>query len=394
MAYHENKNTEPPIVLKMDAVRGNVNPPLVTLAAPQPSRKPRPGLFEAILWCVVFLCVQILASLFVAGVTVSVYALQSPDLQQYLFDQVTGLWAKVSERSTQATQTDVPLGMGQALAYGMLGAQFASLGLILLVLPWRVGRDWKRQIGLRRPSWVHVLLVVLVVPGFMMISSGLQELYQELTGLKHPEATQALNGVFRTFPWFFTFLAVGFGPGLVEEIWCRGFLGRGLSARFGIVIGVGLTSMLFGLLHLDPALIVPIAFMGAYLHFVYLASRSIWVSILLHTLNNSIAVLATLTGALNQLEADPHGLTRVIYLTSFSLVLFGSIALWTSRARVVPIQGNEGERSNPTNWKPEYPGISAPPSGSGFRLGRADVSQVALMLTLVSFTILIYLLST
>jgi hypothetical protein len=44
-----------------------------------------------------------------------------------------------------------------------------------------------------------------------------------------------------------------------------------------------------------------------------------------------------------------------------------------------------------SGWKPEYPGISAPPAEAKMRLGYAAVSPVAVIFTVVSFGLLFYL---
>jgi uncharacterized protein len=392
MADEANSGTEPPLVSKNDEVRTNVNPPMVTLIAPQPLPKPRPGLFEAVIWCMIFLGTQIFGLLLTTGFVMCVFALKAPDAEKFLIHQLEGLGAMSSKDTSTGKSPEIPSEIGQALAYGMLGAQVGSLGLIGLVFPWRIGADWKRQIGFRLPSVIQTLLVVLLVPGFMMLAGGIQSLLQEV-GIPQPSMNKILDNTFQSFPWLLTFLAVGFGPGFVEEMWCRGFIGRGLSARYGLIIGVSLTSIMFGLLHCSLSYAIPTAIMGAYLHFVYLASRSIWNSILLHTCNNAIGVWASLTGKAEQLDADPHGLTPVIYLASIALVLFGSIALWTSRARIVPIQGSEEEWIKSIDWKPEYPGISIPPPNSGVKLARAKISPIALLITLASFALLVFLLA-
>jgi uncharacterized protein len=344
----------------------------------------------------VFLATQILAAIVAMCVVLMVFAFQAPDPAQFFDDQLSGLVSATTPKAPDGGRPPVPAEIGRSLAYGMLAAQVASLGLILLVVPRVIGRDWKRQIGVRRPAALHVVLVILLVPGFMILSGGIQELLVYITGIKQPVANKALNGTFRQVPWFVTFLAVALGPGFVEEVWCRGFLGRGLSARYGLVWGVVATSVLFGLLHVDPSYAVVTALMGAYLHFVYVASRSIWVPIMLHVLNNGIAILIALTEkGPAELDADPKPLPPIYYLVSFSLVLFASIALWTGRAVVQPVQGGEENWWDAPGWQPEYPGISAPsPEAAGeVRLGYARVSPVAAVFTLASFGILLYLLS-
>jgi hypothetical protein len=162
-----------------------------------------------------------------------------------------------------------------------------------------------------------------------------------------------------------------------------------LCARYGLIAGVVVTSILFGLLHIDPAYALVTAIMGAYLHFVYLASRSIWVPIILHVVNNGVAVLIALAE-----DAEPKPLAPIYYLVSFSLVLFASIALWTGRAEIQPVRGNEEDWWAGPSWKPEYPGISAPPpeAAAEVRLGYAVMSPAAMVLTLVSFVAMISLL--
>ena len=62
------------------------------------------------------------------------------------------------------------------------------------------------------------------------------------------------------------------------------FLGRGLISRFGVVLGVGITSLLFGLFHLEPERILWTAILGMAMHVVYLSSKSILAPMTIHFL--------------------------------------------------------------------------------------------------------------
>ena len=359
------------------------DPPLVTRPQAAAPKRPRPGFWEAGAWCLVFMAVQMCGA--VAGVCAvfTAYALAAPEPSKFMHDQMEG-FSKAVDPKEQGERPAMPFEFGQALAWGMLAAQFVSLGLIAVVLPRRVGPDWKRQLGVRRPAGLHVLLVLLVVPGFMLAADAIQTTFIWATDLKPPAAMKALNGIFGKFPWPLTAVAVALGPGVVEEFWCRGFLGRGLSARYGLVAGVLLTSAFFALMHLDPSQLLVFFLMGAYLHFVYRATRSIWPAILLHAMNNGIAVLLVLVLPPDKFE-QPTPI--IVPLAALSLVLFGSIALWTSRADVQPVSAaDEG-----TVWKPEYPGISAPPPDANARIGYAEVSPVAVLFTSVLFVLVMYL---
>ncbi|AMV25892.1 CAAX amino terminal protease self- immunity [Gemmata sp. SH-PL17] len=360
------------------------DPPLVTRPEPEVAplvvrRLPKPGFIEAVLWCVIFIATQLLGAIVAVTVAFTAYALAAPDAKAFVDEQFTA-FGKSVDLKVEGERPPIPFEFGQALAWGMLAAQVVSLGLILLVVPRRIGPGWKQQIGVRRPYWLHIVLVLLLVPGFIVMSDLIQTVFLTLTGMKPPAAMKALNGVFGQFPWPLTVLAVAIGPGLVEELWCRGFLGRGLCARNGVVVGVLLTSALFSAMHLDPSQLVVIAAMGAYLHFVYLVTRSIWAPILLHAMNNGLAIFLALAMKPGN-EQGEIVVPAIVHIAAFGLLVFGSVALWTSRA--VP----------ETVWHTKESGSDAfaPPADVTTRYGYAEVSPAALMFSIVSFSTLMYL---
>jgi tetratricopeptide (TPR) repeat protein/membrane protease YdiL (CAAX protease family) len=91
-------------------------------------------------------------------------------------------------------------------------------------------------------------------------------------------------------PWFILIVAGCLLPAVGEELFFRAFLGRGLIARFGVVVGVGLTSVLFGLFHLAPERILWTSVLGLVMHMVYLCSKSILTPMAVHFLNNLLVL--------------------------------------------------------------------------------------------------------
>jgi membrane protease YdiL (CAAX protease family) len=288
----------------------------------------------------------------------------------------------------------MPKPFANALAAGMLVGQVGTFAFVLIVLPYRVGRDWKRQIGLGQTAAMHLVLVTLIVPGFIVLAQGVQELFAYLTGFTTPPTEALLRGTMKDVPILVMLGAVALGPAVVEEFFCRGFLGRGLCARYGLACGVVLTSVIFSALHLSLAQCFVFVVMGAYLHFVYLASRSLWVPILLHLLNNGLVTIWVLHPGLYQMlvafDEDRQGYRRVMDVAALGVMVFGSFALWSCRAMVVPTNP-AGRRSPETDWKPESPGISHPPPGVPAEVRYGAISPVAMVLTLASAAILLYL---
>jgi membrane protease YdiL (CAAX protease family) len=85
-------------------------------------------------------------------------------------------------------------------------------------------------------------------------------------------------------------LAVGIFIPALEEIVFRGLLHDWLSRKMPLILAMVLGSVLFGLLHgLDHAL--PLIFLGMACIWLRLRFQSLIPSVLVHGLNNSIAIL-------------------------------------------------------------------------------------------------------
>jgi uncharacterized protein len=141
-------------------------------------------------------------------------------------------------------------------------------------------------------------------------------------------------------------------------------------------------SFFFGFIHLDPRQGLMAMFMGLWLHFVYLTTRSLWLPMLLHFLNNSFSVATTHYGAFKEL--DDNG-AMPAYLVVASALLMAGIgwALYRSRARLVP----EGDGAG--LWEPPYPGVMYPPAGSGTRVAHPRPSWDALATATAGFLVFV-----
>jgi hypothetical protein len=78
----------------------------------------------------------------------------------------------------------------------------------------------------------------------------------------------------------------------VEEAFFRGFLFPGLTRRFGFAVGALVSSLLFGAAHLNGDTFIPLSFFGLVLSLMYSATGSIYPGIMMHSVNNSFALLA------------------------------------------------------------------------------------------------------
>lgn len=86
----------------------------------------------------------------------------------------------------------------------------------------------------------------------------------------------------------FGVFAVAAGVG--EELLCRGWLQRGLQARFGAIAAILVSSLVFGAMHLEPVHAIAAGLLGGYLGCVAWLADSVRASIACHIANNATAV--------------------------------------------------------------------------------------------------------
>jgi membrane protease YdiL (CAAX protease family) len=362
-------------------------------------KPPEPGFWLSVAWCCGLLAVLNIPLVIVGLLTFAVLAFASGDVKKFMQAETKQMEKVVGAGQARPPRETPPMpdGISYSLAAGTAAGYVGSLIFALLLLRFGVGPEWKRKVALRRPPVVPLVLSLMVFPGLMLthavVHVGLNESAEAVMKLFGAEADTGsmeaqMKAMISPWPLWVAVLVIGVGPGVVEEFFCRGFLGRGLMARYGPVGGVLLTSMLFGMLHLLPLYAVGTMVMGALLHVTYLATRSLWVPVLLHFLNNTLTVLALYEVPMPRgLKADPTELSAVTYLLGLVLTGVGMWALWSGRGRLVSL-----DLDRPA-WRPAYPGVELPPRDSGTVVRHQLPNPLAFALTLAALGGLLYYLA-
>jgi hypothetical protein len=124
--------------------------------------------------------------------------------------------------------------------------------------------------------------------------------------------------------------------------------------------------------------------MGLWLHFVYLTTRSLLLPILLHTLNNSLAVVISRVPGLQFIDSDAGDIPLLVYVSAALLLAAVAYALYQSRARLAPTAPHE-----PLLWQPAFSGVEYPPDDSDTQVVHPLPSPLAL--TMVGGTFVLFL---
>ncbi len=172
---------------------------------------------------------------------------------------------------------------------GTLIIQYMVFGLSPIAILWYLKASIKDSLGIKAPSitglfggfWVWIAAFSLVIIYQLMITPYVS---QAPTLVELEQQMKALSPLR-------LFLIIALTPGVCEEILFRGFALRPLEKKLGPKWAVLITSLAFAIVHLDFIRLIPTFILGVAFGFVAVKTRSIFPSIILHTLNNSVAIL-------------------------------------------------------------------------------------------------------
>lgn len=228
---------------------------------------------------IVFLLLIFFVSQFIAGLLISLY----PAVQS---------WTQAEALDWLSTST------AAQFAYILL-AEVIAVAAVLRIIRWAGVR--RQRIGIVKPKWIDA--------GYALVAYGLYFLtylavvivaQMFLTGVDFEQEQQiGFEAAYSTAALLMSFASLVILPPIAEEIMFRGFLFTSLRAKFNFWLATVITSILFGIAHLQFGSDAPLLWVAAIDTFVlscflcYLRERtgSLWPPILLHAIKNCIAFI-------------------------------------------------------------------------------------------------------
>lgn len=175
----------------------------------------------------------------------------------------------------------------------LIGAsQFATALVALLAAVVHARKNPVERLRLQLPHPRHWAFAILTVIPMSIVATEAAIIVGKLDGFSLKLLQESVKGI-DSMPLAAMLLFGCVFPGLFEELLFRGVMGRGMTERNGVWIGVTFASIYFGVAHLVPAHAVSAAIMGVFMHLAFLYSRSFWVPVLIHFINNSLAFLTS-----------------------------------------------------------------------------------------------------
>ncbi len=235
-----------------------------------------------------------------------------------------------------------------------------------LLFTYQTTPHMQHYLGLRKPaSSRHWILTALLILGAMPVMLQLQALMRMIDFGADAAALQAANDrlteAFLQMPapgdLIHVFLVMAILPAVGEELFFRGIIMRFIAKRnrrlfadkadaagspgrnSGMLLAIGVTAILFALMHSSMYGFLSIFFAGFILGLVYYLTGSLWCSILAHLINNGLQIVLVYFSRSNTTlthmgEADllPWGIVIFgIFIAAGALYL-----LWKNRTPLAP----------------------------------------------------------
>lgn len=147
-------------------------------------------------------------------------------------------------------------------------------------------------VGIRSTTWVWIILSIGITMIMIPIVSLITLLILFLSGqsMENPQLDFLLPDGLTALNAIFMLLLVGFLAPFAEELLFRGVLYTFLRERWGIWVGVLVSSLIFGVMHGNLAVGVTGFLLGIVAALVFEYSKSLWPAVIVHVINNSLKV--------------------------------------------------------------------------------------------------------
>lgn len=203
-------------------------------------------------------------------------------------------------------------------------------------------------VSLPAMNWLVDLNQSMSLPSWM---SGIEELMRDMED-SAADATEQLLDINTLWQFLSSVFVIGVMAGLSEEMLFRGAMQRTMQdSRLNTHAVVWITAIVFSAFHMQFFGFIPRMMLGAWLGYLLVWTRSLWVPIIAHTLNNSTVVFFSYMankGIMPEDFGDNLGLPATgafPWLALLSLIASLALAFWASRS-LTTTPSNQPSRSH------------------------------------------------
>jgi membrane protease YdiL (CAAX protease family) len=184
------------------------------------------------------------------------------------------------------------LGLGtDSLVYGLgtILLNLLSFGLVIFIGYKRTHKSFNEVFMFNNVSLNNWVSIIVFMFGFVIVSSEIDNILQYF--LPMPSFLQDVFGSILVNKYIaVSILLVGIVPAFVEEMLFRGVILNGFKGNYSQKKAIIISSLLFGIIHLNPWQFVTAFIIGIISAWICLKIESIILSIYIHLFNNMVTV--------------------------------------------------------------------------------------------------------
>ena len=188
-----------------------------------------------------------------------------------------------------------------------------------------------------RKGWSMALIVSAMALAVAFVIEPISMLLPEMSEVMKAAMEMLLDG-----PVWLVLISVSIFAPFFEEWLCRGIILRGLLTKVKPAWAIAISALVFGLIHGNLWQAIPAFFIGVVLGYVYYKTGSLKLTMLMHCVNNTLAVIVSRIPGLEDVEFFGQIMSPwayVLVIIAFAVVLACGLVIMRS----IPLkEGNLG----------------------------------------------------
>jgi len=205
---------------------------------------------------------------------------------------------------------------------GLIFINLLTFGLVILIGYKKSHKNFNEVFMFNNVSLNLWIAIIVFMFGFVILSSELDNLLNYI--LPMPEFLQDIfSSILANKYIILSIILAGIIPAFAEEMFFRGVILSGFKDNYSQKKAIIISSLLFGIIHLNPWQFVTAFIIGLISAWICLQIKSILPSIYMHLFNNMLIVLAMKYGDIISIK----GFNTAHYERTFQLLWFDAVGI-------------------------------------------------------------------
>lgn len=266
-----------------------------------------------------------------------------PKLTGYTLTQVAGI------------EKDSPYMLRQAALLWQFLYSFGTFFLPPLLFAYAMHPRPAEYLGLRRPGkslhWIIVPVLMLgLIPILLQIGNWISQLPwgadTKAQAEKLKELTEVMTTMNSPLEFLKIFALMAILPAMGEEMFFRGLMMRFAAKKSSkMIFPIFISSLMFAYVHSNPYGLISIFIAAVVLALIYYWTRSLWLSILAHMINNGVQIVLLYASARNPAVGQIVEDNQVpLWMLAGGVIVTG-VSFWLLWKNRTPL---------PSDWSEDY----------------------------------------